>query len=267
MTPDSPPPALEVVDLSVDYLADAGTVRALEAVSFQIAPGEIFGLCGQSGSGKSTLAAAVPRLLPLPALIRKGRIVVAGRDVTAAAPRELQLIRGRLVGFVPQSGMNALHPQLSVGRQIANVLRAHSQGTQTPQVAELLTTVGLTPEVAQAFAHHLSGGMRQRAALAIALAAEPVLLIMDEALGALDVIVRHQICATLVEMGQRRGFATLFISHDLPLTLGLADRVGILHEGRLVEVGSVAQIRDEPRDAHTRALLAAFAEPRGTRAP
>jgi peptide/nickel transport system permease protein len=261
-TPTSTP-TLALTDLSVDYLTDAGPVRALDAVSFDIAPGEIFGLCGESGSGKSTLAAALLRLLPPPAVIRQGRIVIGGRDVTACSPAELRQLRGRLAGFVPQSGMNALHPQLRLDQQILNAQRAHQSHTPKDTVATLLTMVGLEANTATAFAHQLSGGMRQRAALAIALAGEPALLIMDEALGALDVIVRHQICATLVALGQRRGFSILFISHDLPLTLALADRVGILHAGRLIEVGPAAQVRARPQNEHTRTLLSAFGDPLG----
>jgi peptide/nickel transport system permease protein len=264
LTPDRKrEPTLTVSDLSVDYLTDAGTVRAVEAVSFVIDPGEIFGLCGESGSGKSTLAAALPRLLQPPALIRSGRITIAGQDITALQPRQLRQVRGRVVGFVPQSGMNALHPHLRIDRQIMNALRAHGRSAGTA-VSALLGMVGLTAEIGAAYAHQLSGGMRQRAALAIALAAEPALLIMDEALGALDVVVRHQICNMLVDLGRRRGFAILFISHDLPLTLALADSVGILHDGRLVETGPAAQIRNDPQHAHTRALLAAFADPLGS---
>ncbi|HEY0712886.1 MAG TPA: ABC transporter ATP-binding protein [Polyangia bacterium] len=256
--------ALAVGNLSIDYVTDSVVVHALIDVTFEIAPGEIFGLCGESGSGKSTLAAAVPRLLPPPAVITSGHIHVGGKDVTALSARELRALRGRQIGFVPQSGMNALHPQLTVGEQITNVLRAHGRPSSRDTILATLTTAGLGREVAGAYAHELSGGMRQRAALAIALAPEPGLLIMDEALGALDVVVRHQICNTLVELSQRRGFAILFISHDLPLTLALADRVGVLHEGHLVELGTAVEVRDRPQHAHTRTLLAAFADPLGS---
>ena len=254
-----PAPLLRVEDLTVDYLTDTGVVHALDGVSFSIGAGEIFGLCGESGSGKSTLALALPRLLAPPAVITRGRVQLEGQDLLTLSARGISTLRGRRVGLIPQSGMNALHPQLSVARQITNALGA--AGSFERSVNELLALVGLPATTGSAFPHQLSGGMRQRAAIAIALAQEPALLIVDEGLGALDVAVRRQICETLASLSRKRGFGILFISHDLPLTLALADRVAVLYAGQLVEVAAAEALRTRPLHPYSAALLACFLGP------
>lgn len=264
------PALLRVEDLVVDYLNDAGRVRAVDGVSLSIAAGEAYGLCGESGSGKSSLALALGRLLAPPAVISRGQIWLKDVDLLALAPGELRRVRGRQLGFVPQSAMNALNPLLTVEAQIADVLFAHESPRPSRKVAaararELLAAVDLPEAVATAYAHELSGGMRQRAVLAVALAGKPSLLILDEATGSLDVLVQQQLCQRLGALIRTLGFAVLFISHDLPLTLALCQRVGILYAGKLVEESDVAAFRRGPRHPYAQALLDCFLDPRRRR--
>ena len=260
-------PLLEVEALSVDYLSDAGRVRAVDGVSFQIGAGEIFGLCGESGSGKSTLALALPRLLSPPAVITGGQVRLGGLDLLRMSDDELHAVRGRHIGLVPQSGMNALNPLLPVAAQIEDALAVDGparggRAATAARVQELLAQVGLVPAIARAFAHELSGGMRQRAVLAVALARRPRLLVLDEATGALDVLVQQQLCVRLRGLVAELGLSLLFVSHDLPLTLGLCDRVGVLYAGRLVELAGSAELRAQPRHPYSAALLGCFLDPR-----
>ena len=265
---------LVVEDLVVDFLGDEGTLRAVDGVSFSMRPGEIFGLCGESGSGKSTLALALARLLPPPAVITAGRVWLGGQDVFALGAAGLRQLRGGQMAVVPQSGMNALHPLLTIADQIVDGIVAHAAHTgraardrsrrqvAAQRAAELLALVGLDAQVGRAFPHQLSGGMRQRAAIAIALGPAPSLLVMDEATGGLDVLLERQLCDRLQDLARRLGLAILFISHDLPATLTLAARAGVLYGGRLVEVGPAAAMRTDPQHPYTRALLACFLDPR-----
>ena len=264
---------LVVEDLVVEFLSDEGPLRAVDGVSFSLRPGEIFGLCGESGSGKSTLALALARLLPPPAVITAGRVWLDGQDVFALDAAGLRRLRGGQMAVVPQSGMNALHPLLTIADQIIDGIVAHAAPAPAggdrsrrkgaaDRAAELLALVGLDPGVGRAFPHQLSGGMRQRAAIAIALGPAPSLLVMDEATGGLDVLLERQLCDRLQDLAQRLGLAILFISHDLPATLTLAARAGVLYGGRLVEVGPAAALRTDPEHPYTRALLACFLDPR-----
>jgi peptide/nickel transport system ATP-binding protein len=260
---------LVVEDLVVEFLGDEGPLRAVDGVSFSLRPGEIFGLCGESGSGKSTLALALARLLPPPAVITAGRVWLRGQDVFALDAAGLRQLRGGQLAVVPQSGMNALHPLLTIADQIVDGIVAHAgpedrsrRKLAVERAAELLALVGLDPAVGRAFPHQLSGGMRQRAAIAIALGPAPSLLVMDEATGGLDVLLERQLCDRLQDLARRLGLAILFISHDLPATLALAARAGVLYGGRLVETGPAAALRDDPQHPYTRALLACFLDPR-----
>ncbi len=254
-------PVFALEDLTVDYLRPGGDVRALDGVSFAIAAGEIVGLCGESGSGKSTLALALPRLLPPPAVIVRGRARLGQDDLFAADEAALRNLRGRRIGLVPQSGMNALNPVISVERQIALSLRAHGRRANAVEIADLLRAVGLTQADGRAYPHQLSGGMRRRAACAIALGPRPALLVLDEATAGLDAIVARQLGETLRDLARRLGVSVLFISHDLPLTLSLADRVGVLHGGRLVEMGPTPAVAARPEHPYTASLLGAFLDP------
>jgi peptide/nickel transport system ATP-binding protein len=265
---DAAAPLLRVRDLSVEYRLDGGPVRVVDGVSFDIRRGERFGLVGESGSGKSSLAQALPRLLLPPALITGGHVRFDGQDLLALDEHRLRAVRGRGLALVPQSGMNALNPLLAVGAQIADAIRAHQAiaGSEVrARVEQALTRVGLDPAHARSFPHQLSGGMRQRAVIAIALALRPALLILDESTAALDMLVQQQLLDQLSALQTQLGFAVLFISHDLPLTLSWCQRVGVLYAGRLVETATAAQLAVTPQHPYTQGLMRCFIDPRAPR--
>jgi peptide/nickel transport system ATP-binding protein len=256
---------LAVEDLSVEYLTDAGPVRVVDGVSFRIAEGEAFGLVGESGAGKSSLAQSLLRLCPAPAAIAGGRVLFRGRDVLAMDEAELRAFRWRQVSLVSQSAMNALNPLMTVGAQIADAWRAHERlggAAARSRVAELLELVGLGAASAARYPHELSGGMRQRVVIAVAMALRPALVIMDEPTAALDVVVQRELLGELAALRQRLGFSMLFVSHDLPLTLETCGRVAVLYGGRMIECAPAAELRTAPRHPYTQGLLACFLDPR-----
>ncbi|NTX03210.1 dipeptide/oligopeptide/nickel ABC transporter permease/ATP-binding protein [Myxococcus sp. CA040A] len=257
----TPGALLSVRELSIEYMTQAGPSRVVDQVSLDIAPGEVFGLAGESGSGKSTLGSALLRLLPSSAAITHGRILFDGTDVTALSPEALRAFRWSRVSMVFQSAMSALNPVLTLGEQFHDTLAAHggnSRASSYARARELLSMVGLKPELVDAWPHQLSGGMRQRVGIALALALEPRLVVMDEPTTALDVVVQKELLQRVVELKERLGFAVLFITHDLPLLLALADRVGILQAGKLVEVDTAQRLRTDARHPYTRLLLSSF---------
>ncbi|RKH44076.1 dipeptide/oligopeptide/nickel ABC transporter permease/ATP-binding protein [Corallococcus sicarius] len=260
---DRPAPGvlLSVQDLCIDYATEKGASRVVDTVSFDLAPGEVFGLAGESGSGKSTIGSALLGLLPTSARVTQGRILFNGMDVTALEGAGLRAFRWRQVSMVFQSAMSALNPVLTLGEQFHDTLAAHGRVSRTTSYArarELLGMVGLSPDLVTAYPHQLSGGMRQRVGIALALALEPRLVIMDEPTTALDVVVQKELLQRMLELKQRLGFAILFITHDLPLLLALSDRVGILQGGKLVEVGTSAGLRAGAQHPYTQLLLSSF---------
>ncbi|HTJ47674.1 MAG TPA: ABC transporter ATP-binding protein [Kofleriaceae bacterium] len=258
---------LVVEDLRVEYLTAKGRVRVVDGVSFEVGPGEIFGLAGESGSGKSTIALAVLRLLKQPAAITGGRIVVGGRDVTAMSEDELRRFRWREVSLVTQSAMSALNPVIPIGEQIADAIEAHESVARKPalaRAAELLSLVGIDPARTKSFAHELSGGMRQRVVIAMALALQPPLVIMDEPTTALDVIVQREILSQIAKLQAQLGFSILFITHDLSLMISLCTHIGVLYAGRLAEVAPAAKLTT-PRHPYTQGLVTCFPALHGPR--
>ncbi|HEY2730410.1 MAG TPA: dipeptide/oligopeptide/nickel ABC transporter permease/ATP-binding protein [Polyangia bacterium] len=233
---------------------------ALDGVSLAIHAGEIFGLAGESGGGKSTFADALLRLLPSSAHT-SGEIHFAARDVLGLAPEALRAFRFREISVVMQSALDALNPVAPVAEQIVDVLRAHEPFTPTAaraRAAALLHVVGLEASVLDAFPHTLSGGARQRVALAIALALDPRLVILDEATTALDVVTQRQLLDRVADLRATLGLSVLLITHDLPLLLTRCDRVGVLHAGRLVDLAPAADLQRLARHPHTRRLFAAY---------
>jgi ABC-type dipeptide/oligopeptide/nickel transport system ATPase component/ABC-type dipeptide/oligopeptide/nickel transport system permease subunit len=261
LTTPMPPPAgalLSVQGLTVRYRGR--DEPALDNVSLAIHPGEIFGLAGESGSGKSTFGDAVLRLLPSWARA-SGEIRFAERDVLALAPEDLRAFRFREVSVVMQSALDALNPVATVADQIADVVLAHQPVTATAareRAATLLHLVGLEASRLDAFPHTLSGGARQRVGLAIALALDPRLVILDEATTALDVVTQRELLDRISELRATLGLSVLFITHDLPLLLARCDRVGVLYRGRLVDVAPAAHLPRVARHPYTRRLLDAF---------
>lgn len=265
-------PLLSVRGLSVDWIGESGPVRALDEVSLDLAPGEVLGVAGESGCGKSTLAQALLRILPPPAVITGGEVRFEGRDLLRLDEPALREIRWRRISMVFQGAMDALNPVLTVGEQLGDTLRAHRAAGRVEardRAAALLELVGIPAARLGAYPHQLSGGMRQRVGIALALALEPGLVILDEPTTALDVVVERELLAQLLELRRRLGFAVLFITHDLTRMLQLADRVAVFYAARLAEIAPAAALRDDPRHPYARALLGAFPRlhgPRGERA-
>ncbi len=252
---------LSIRGLSVDYVNAEGAVRAVDCLSLDVEAGEILGIAGESGSGKTTLAKAVMRTLPPPAIITGGRVLFEGQDLMGLEEDDLRQLRWKRISMVFQSAMDALNPVITVGEQLIDTIMAH---TDTPKhralerAGELLELVGMPADRLSAYAHQLSGGMRQRVGIALALALEPTLVILDEPTTALDVIVERDILAEIRHLQQRLGFAVIFITHDLPRMLQVSDRVAILYAARLAEIGPAAAIQRAPHHPYTQGLLHAF---------
>ncbi|HEU5363061.1 MAG TPA: ABC transporter ATP-binding protein [Gaiellaceae bacterium] len=254
-------PVLEVEQLVVEYVTRARTTRAVDGVSLAIAPGEIVGLAGESGCGKSTLGNAIMQVLRPPARIASGRVLFRGEDLAALSGEQLRRHRWRNVSMVFQSAMNALNPVTRVSDQFVDMIRAHERVSRRDAVdraGQLLELVGIDRRRLRAYPHELSGGMRQRVIIAMALALEPELVIMDEPTTALDVVVQREILQQVRELQRARGFAVLFVTHDLSLLLELAHRVAIMYAGEIVEVAPAAALRDDARHPYTAGLLSSF---------
>lgn len=252
---------LEIDSLEVSYLTRRGEVKAVDGVSLSIAEGQVFGLAGESGSGKSTLAMAILRVLRPPAVITGGEVRVGGRDMLELTDRELRRVRWRSAAIVFQSALNVLNPVIRIEEQIVDVIRAHepaSRAEAAARAAECMQMAGLSPAHLRNFPHQLSGGMRQRVVIAIALALEPQLLILDEPTTALDVVVQREILEQLRELQRSRRFATLFITHDLSLLSEFADRLAIMYAGQVVETGTSDEIFNDPLHPYTRGLRDSF---------
>ncbi|MFN4060232.1 MAG: ABC transporter ATP-binding protein [Paracoccus hibiscisoli] len=261
-------PLLSCRDVSVDYIVGGGTARACNRVSLDIHPAETVGLAGESGCGKSTLAFAITRMHNAPALISEGQILYDGRDVLAMTPAELRAFRWAETAMVFQSAMNALNPVITIGEQICDVILAHRPVTRDEAWSrgeELLSMVGIARARMSAYPHQLSGGMRQRVVIAISLALRPRLIVMDEPTTALDVVVEREIMDELAQLKREYGFAILFISHDLALMGEICDRIGIMYAGNLVELGTAAEVLENPRHPYTQGLVGSFPSIHGPR--
>ncbi|MBN8217924.1 MAG: ABC transporter ATP-binding protein [Spirochaetes bacterium] len=248
-------PLLRVEDLHVHFRS----VEAVAGISFEIQKGEVLALVGESGSGKSASALALTRLLPERAAEIRGRALLGDTDLLSLAPRDLRRVRGGRIAYVFQEPMSALHPLLRVGRQVAEAVRQHRPGVPAMKEAvRLLGETGLPdPErAARAWPHELSGGMQQRAIIAMALAGEPDLLIADEPTTALDVTVQAQILELLKTERRKRAMAVLFITHHMALLTSFADRIAVMRHGKIVEQGPFLEVISAPKHPYTRGLLA-----------
>jgi len=265
---------LDVRGLCVDYGAGPGVVHAVRDADLMLRSGEVLGLAGESGSGKSTLAYAITRLLRAPGLITGGSVhyyPAPGRNINllAVGEHELRVLRWSQISVVMQSAMNSLNPVLSIGSQLTDVLRAHmpdmSKAARNARAAELLTMVGITAERLGSYPHELSGGMRQRVMIAMALALQPQIVILDEPTTALDVVTQREILQELMELRERLGFAVLFITHDLSLLIEIADSIAVMYAGRLVEQADAAALFRAPRHPYSLGLLSSFPALHGQR--
>ena len=252
-------PLLNVRNLTVSFPGTNTNVTAVDDVSFQIAPGQTLGVVGESGSGKSVTAFAIMRLLQPPGRVTSGTITFEGRNLLTLGEREMQRIRGARISLIFQEPMTALNPVMRVGDQIAEALTVHGHARRAAnaRALELLDAVRIPDPALRArdYPHQLSGGMRQRVMIAIALACEPSLIIADEPTTALDVTIQAEVLELLRELQQRLGLALLLITHDFGVIAEMAERVAVMHKGRLVEEGDVRQILRHPQHAYTRHLL------------
>ncbi|MEO1578545.1 MAG: ABC transporter ATP-binding protein [Pseudomonadota bacterium] len=254
------PPVLEVENLNTSFLLSAGEVKALRDVSFKVHRGEILGLVGESGSGKSITGFSINGLLSPPGKVMSGAIRLHGEDIAGRSTSAMRALRGQTIAMVFQDPMMTLNPVLKIGLQMADALRAHlriSDRECRARSIAALEEVGIpSPEDRlNAFPHQLSGGMRQRVAVAIALLHEPDLVIMDEPTTALDVTIQGQILALVQRLCRERGTALIWITHDLAVVAGIADRILVMYAGRIVEDGTVDEVLDTPAHPYTRGLI------------
>jgi peptide/nickel transport system ATP-binding protein len=257
-----PQPLLEVRNLTVEYVTDAGPVRAVDNVSFEIAPGEVFGLAGESGCGKSTVALALLRLLQAPAIITGGDVHFQGQDILAMSDDQLERFRWDQISMVFQSAMNALNPVMTVGDQLIDAILAHDSSRSRKDVRqrakELLEIVGIDSERVDSYPHEFSGGMRQRAMIAMALALDPPMMILDEPTTALDVVVQKEIMQQIEDLKKNLGFSIMFITHDLSLLVEFSDRIAIMYAGQIVELAPAPELFANPLHPYTIGLMSSF---------
>jgi peptide/nickel transport system ATP-binding protein len=258
----SPRPILEVENLTVSYPGRDSRFLGADSVSFSVLAGETFGLVGESGSGKTTTAMAILQLMRPPARVDSGRVLLDGIDLRALKGEELRRLRWSRLSFVPQGAMNALNPMMSIEHQLGDAITSH-EGRQSrrhlrPRLQELLDAVGLPERVMHMHPHELSGGMKQRVCIAMAVALAPQLVIADEPTSALDVIVQRVVAETLREVQQRIGAAVILISHDMGLQAQLVDRLAVMQRGRIVELGSVRDVFHHPQHPYTELLISSI---------
>jgi peptide/nickel transport system ATP-binding protein len=258
-----PAPILAVSDLRVGFPTRRGTLVAVDGVSFEIAAGEVLGVVGESGAGKSLTGAAVIGLLEPPGRILGGEVRLGGQRIDNLTPEAMRAIRGRRIGMVFQDPLTSLNPLYRIGDQIVETIRAHkdiSEHDAREQAIALLQEAGIqgARERIDSYPHEFSGGMRQRVVLALALCAEPDLLIADEPTTALDVSIQAQIIALLKRLCRERGTAVMLITHDMGVIAETADRVAVMYAGRIAEIGPVRDVVQHPRHPYTRGLMGAI---------
>ncbi len=267
-------PVLEIRNLNVDYGLGESAVNAVSDVSLTLHRGEVLGLAGESGSGKSTLAYGLTRLLPPPGVIRSGSVRYHRQDgepleIMALTPAQLREFRWAETSIVFQGAMNSLNPVHRVSTQLLDVLKAHeprmSPMARRARAAELLKLVGISADRLESYPHQLSGGMRQRVMIGMALALEPKIVIMDEPTTALDVVMQRQILGQLIGLRERLGFSVLFITHDLSLLVEFSDRIAIMYGGRIVEQAPAAALYRDSLHPYSDGLLHSFPALRGPR--
>jgi peptide/nickel transport system ATP-binding protein len=263
-------PVLTVSDLSVAYQTRRGEVVAVDHVSFELARGEFLAIVGESGCGKSTLLFAVAQLLAPPAAITGGTVAFKGAELTGRTERELAPIRWKELSVVMQSAMNALNPVKSIGAQFADAMRAHGVTDKreiAERSAEVLRMVSIDPAHLRSYPHQLSGGMRQRSMIAMALLFTPDLVIMDEPTSALDVVAQRSLMIQIKDLQQRLGFAVIFVTHDMSLVSHFSDRLMVMYAGQVAELGATRQVFDAPKHPYSSGLMDAFPSIRGPKVP
>jgi peptide/nickel transport system ATP-binding protein len=259
---------LDVSRLTVEYVLDRGAVRAVDDVSFTVSRGEFLGVVGESGCGKSTLLFAVAQLLAPPARVAGGTVWFNGTNLVGLTDKRLAAVRWRELSVVMQSAMNALNPVKSIGAQFRDALRAHGtvgRDEIRSRSAEVLRMVGIDPVHLGSYPHQLSGGMRQRSMIAMAMLFTPDLIIMDEPTSALDVVAQRSLMTQIKELQDSCGFAVVFVTHDMSLISHFSDRLMVMYAGQVAELGATRSVFDKPRHPYTQGLLEAFPAIRGPR--
>jgi peptide/nickel transport system ATP-binding protein len=256
-------PVLSVRDLRVEFVTRRGILKAVDGVSFDIARGEVLGVVGESGAGKSVTGAAVIGLIEPPGRIADGKIWLSGSRIDNLQPEEMRKVRGKRIGMIFQDPLTSLNPLYRIGEQLVETIRTHtylSAAKARGRAIELLAEVGMpAPERRiDAYPHEFSGGMRQRAGIALAICAEPELIVADEPTTALDVSVQAQIIALLKHLGRERGTAVMLITHDMGVVAETADRVAVIYAGRIAEIGPVRAVVQSPLHPYAKGLMGAI---------
>jgi peptide/nickel transport system ATP-binding protein len=250
---------LEVNDLHVHFQTALGPARAVNGVTFALSERQRLGLVGESGSGKTTTALAIMRLLEPPGQVEAGQVFLAGRNLLALTEDEMRAVRFAEISLIPQGAMNSLNPVIRIRDQIGELFKAHGQplsrSERNARIAQLLEQVGLRTQVASMFPHELSGGMKQRVCIAMAIALRPRLIIADEPTSALDVVVQQHVMETLGKVQQDLGAAVILVGHDMGLMAQFVDLIGVMYAGRLVEFGPVRNIFKAPKHPYTQYLI------------
>jgi peptide/nickel transport system ATP-binding protein len=267
---DALPPLLDVRDLVIVYDSPRGPVEACSGVNLTVRPGEFVGIVGESGCGKSTLLFGIAQLHSAPARIAGGQVLFEGRDLVTMPTKDLNDLRWRRIAVVMQSAMNALNPVRTIGDQYKDAILAHEKWPDSrirERSAEVLRLVSIDPVHLRSYPHQLSGGMRQRAMIAMALLFTPDLIVMDEPTSALDVVAQRSLMVQIKELQQELGFAVVFVTHDMSLVSHFSDRLLVMYAGQVVEFGPTRTVFDTPSHPYSKSLLDAFPSIRGPKVP
>ena len=252
-------PALKIADLKVYYWTDRGPIKAVDGISLEVNKGERFGLVGESGCGKSTTAMSLLRLIKPPGAIEEGRIVLDGDDLLELDDEEMRSARWSRISLIPQGSMNSLNPVVKVGSQITDAVTAHEgsgrRADSKAKIIELLGMVGLPARVYNMYPHELSGGMKQRVCIAMAIVLQPQVIIADEPTSALDVVVQRVVTQTLIKVQERLRASLIIIGHDMGILAQLVDRLAVMYAGKVAEVGPAEEIYKDPLHPYTQLLI------------
>lgn len=271
MTTSQTGPVLQVRGLTLRYATRQGEIKAVRDVSFDLARGQSMGLVGESGCGKTSLANCLMRLLPDNARLTGGQALLDGQDILSLSEEDIRGVRWRRISMVFQAAMNSLDPVYRVGQQIVEAIETHAVeptvADARKRVARLFQLVGLDPQLMERYPHELSGGMRQRAVIAMALSCDPDIVIADEPTTALDVIVQDRILRELKSIQDRLHMSVIYITHDIAVVAEVADRIGVMYAGNLVELGDTVDVFRSPMHPYTAALMSSFPSVSGEKRP
>ena len=271
MAVDQTGPVLRVVDLALRYSTRQGEVKAIQDVSFDLARGQSLGLVGESGCGKTSLANCLMRLLPDNARLVGGQVFLDGQDLLSLSEEDIRKVRWRRISMVFQAAMNSLDPVYKVGQQVVDAIETHDVETTVAdareRVARLFRMVGLDPQLMERYPHEFSGGMRQRAVIAMALSCDPDIIIADEPTTALDVIVQDRILRELKGIQEELRMSIIYITHDIAVVAEVTDRIGVMYAGNLVELGDTTDVFRSPLHPYTEALMSSFPSVSGEKRP